>query len=125
MDNKEHSILALAFIGDAYYNLFVKKEIIAKQVKVNDMQKDAALYCSARFQAQAIKNLLEQNVLTEQEVDLFKRGRNAKSHGAPKNTDILTYKASTGFEAIWGYHYLNNNLDRLAQIWCYIKTYQE
>ncbi len=122
MITNEYSSLALAFIGDAQYNLHVKRWIIDRRVKVNDMQKDAAKYCSAKGQAKYIKYLLENNFLTDQEVEIYKRGRNTKTHQAPKNTDILTYKASTGFEALWGYWYLAGQTDRMEQTWEIVKT---
>ena len=122
---KDYSILSLAFIGDAYYNLVVKQYAIDVEVKPDNLQKVAAKYCSAKFQANAIKRLLEENFLTEEEEKLYKRGRNAKSHGAPKNTDILTYKTSTGFEAVWGYHYLNHNEERLMELWEKVRTFED
>ena len=120
-----YSPLALAFIGDAHYNLVVKKAAIEKEVKVNGMQNYAADYCSARRQARIAHHLLEQGIYTEEEAEIYKKGRNVKSHQAPKNTDILTYKASTGFEAVWGYWYLTGQQQRMEQIWNIIETIEE
>ena len=53
---------------------------------------------------------------------IFKKGRNAKSHNAPKNTDAVTYRISTGFEALWGYWYLSGKQQRMEQIWDIIET---
>ena len=64
-------------------------------------------------------------MISESELLIFKQARNQKSHNAPKNTDILTYKTSTGFEAVWGYWYLNDNQNRMDEVWEIIKTIQE
>ena len=55
-------------------------------------------------------------------MDIYKRGRNAKTNNVPKNTDVQTYHMSTGFEALWGYLYLSKNEERLGQLWDIIKT---
>jgi len=121
----KYSPLALAFIGDADYNLRAKRYIIDKEVKSDNMQKMAANFCSAKSQARYSKYLIDNSLLTEDELNIFKRGRNAKGHNAPKNTDIVTYKVSTGFEAVWGYWYLTNNTERMEQIWNIIETIEE
>ena len=68
----------------------------------------------------------DQHLLTEEEQEYFKRGRNAKSHTSAKNTSVMTYRISTGFEALFGYLYLSEQKDRLDEIaaWC-IKTVEE
>ena len=118
----QYSPLALAFIGDAHYNLTVKRRAVEKETRINGMQKYAADYCSARRQAQIAHRLLQEGLLTAEEEEIYKKGRNAKGHGAPKNTDILTYRSSTGFEAVWGYWYLTGQQQRMEQIWDLIET---
>lgn len=120
MQSDHYSIIALAFIGDAHYNLYVKRQIIDQTVKPNEMQKKVAALCSAKGQARMMKMLLEKEVLTMEEIAIYKRGRNAKTHHAPKNTDAVTYRVSTGFEALWGYWYLNEQQDRIETVWEYI-----
>ena len=122
---QQYKSLVLAFIGDASYNLYIKRKIIDSYIKVNDLQKQTAIYCSARFQAKLAKHLIENNMISESELLIFKQARNQKSHNAPKNTDILTYKTSTGFEAVWGYWYLNDDQNRMDEVWEIIKTIQE
>lgn len=122
---QQYKPLVLAFIGDASYNLFIKRKIIDLYVKVNDLQKQTAIFCSARFQAKLVKHLIDNGLLSDNELQIFKQARNQKSHNAPKNTDILTYKASTGFEAVWGYWYLNDDQGKMEEIWEIIKTIQE
>ena len=122
---QQYKPLVLAFISDASYNLYIKRKIIDSYIKVNDLQKQTAIYCSARFQAKLAKHLIENNMISESELLIFKQARNQKSHNAPKNTDILTYKTSTGFEAVWGYWYLNDDQNRMDEVWEIIKTIQE
>ena len=64
--------------------------------------------------------MLDQEVLTEKELDIYKRGRNAHSHTKAKNTDVITYKMSTGFEAVMGYLHMTEDLTRLEELitWC-------
>ncbi len=125
MNVNDYSPLTLAFIGDAHYNLVVKRYAIDQKVKSNDLQKIAAHYCSANAQAKYAAYLIDNQLLSEEEMTIYKRGRNAKSHNAPKNTDAVTYRVSTGFEALWGYWYLNDETDRMEQVWNIIKTLEE
>jgi len=85
-------------------------------VKPNLLQKEAVKYVSAKAQSQAVRQFLEQDLLTEEERDIVRRGRNAKSHTVPKNVDYYTYRQSTGFEALLGYHYLEGNFRRLEEL---------
>ena len=73
-------------------------------------------YVSAKGQANILNNLIDNNHLTEEELEIVKRGRNYKRSSHPKHTDIITYKYSTGFEALIGYLYLSNNQNRLTEI---------
>jgi ribonuclease-3 family protein len=84
------------------------------------LQTEAVKYVSAKNQSNYLRKLIDENVLSDAELDIVKRGRNYKRAGHPKNTDIQTYKMSTGFEALLGYLYLNNNLERLEEIINYI-----
>ena len=120
---KEYSSLVLAYIGDAHYALTVKRYLIDQEVKVDALQRAASRFVSARSQAAIMEHLLESNVLTEEETEIYKRGRNSKSHKAPRNTDAVTYHVSTGFEALWGWLYLEGRTERLEQIWDIIRTW--
>ncbi len=125
MDINKYSSLQLAFIGDAHYSLVVKRDIIDEKIKMNDLQKLASKYCSARFQAKAAIYLIDNNHFSEEELRIYKRARNQKSHAAPKNTDIVTYKTATGFEAVWGYWYLTSNTQKIEEIWKIIRKLGE
>jgi len=117
MDN----ILSLAYLGDSVYEVYIRKYLINKGItKVNNLQKEAVSFVSAKAQASFVTKMLEEDFLTKDEIDIFLRGRNHKSHSSPKNTDIITYKYSTGFEAIIGYLTIKNNNKRIEEIIEYI-----
>ena len=126
MEVNEVSSLALAFVGDAHYSMKVREYLVMNShEKTNKLQRLSTRYVSAKAQASIMSELLDRELLTEQEIDIYKRGRNAKSNSVPKNTDVQTYHISTGFEALWGYWYLNGELNRLEQIWNVIRTVVE
>ncbi len=84
------------------------------------MQHRATNYVSAKAQAALIGLMEEDAVLSEDEWNFFKRGRNAKSYTHAKNTDVVTYRISTGFEALFGYLFLSNQTERVDELaaWC-------
>ena len=117
MDINTINIVTLAYLGDAVYEIYIRESLIKKGLaKVEDLQKSAITYVSAKGQANILTNLLDNNILTEEEIEIVKRGRNYKRSSHPKHTDIITYKLSTGFEALIGYLYLSNNHQRLEEI---------
>ncbi|SCI47282.1 Mini-ribonuclease 3 [Romboutsia sp. 1001713B170207_170306_H8] len=110
------SPLVLAYLGDTVYESYVREYLIRKNInkKVNDLHKSAIKYVNAKAQATIIHEI--ENELSEDEMRIYKRGRNQKSHTSPKNADIIDYKHSTGFEALIGYLYLNEEISRLKYI---------
>ena len=111
------NIITLAYLGDAIYEVYIRETLIKKGIaKVEELTKEATTYVSAKGQANILKRLLDINYFTEEELDIIKRGRNYKRSSHPKHTDILTYKYSTGFEALIGYLYLSNKHERLNEI---------
>ena len=113
--------IALAFEGDAVYSLYIRRHLIFQgQTKPNQLHRLATRYVSAKAQAMLIEALLEGGLLTQEEEVIYKRGRNAHSHTKAKNTDIITYKMSTGFEAVLGYLHMTQQMARLEEIidWC-------
>lgn len=117
MDTRNINIITLAYMGDAVYEVYIRKALIEKNIAlVDDLQKVAVNYVSAKSQSKILNLLIDNGVLTLEEMDIVKRGRNYKRASHPKNTDILTYKNSTGFEALIGYLYLSNNKERLDEI---------
>ena len=109
--------LVLAYIGDAIFELEIRKRIVLTGVnKVNDLQKICTKYVSAKGQSSFIERMIECNILSEDEIDVYKRARNSHVKSHPANTDIVTYKRATGFEALFGYLYLNNKYDRILEL---------
>ncbi|HBE9935379.1 TPA: Mini-ribonuclease 3 [Clostridioides difficile] len=110
------SPLVLAYLGDTVYETYIREYLIRQntQRKVNDLHKLAIKYVKAKAQATIIHEI--EIELTEEESKIYKRGRNQKSNTSPKNADIIDYKHATGFEALVGYLYLNNEIERLQYI---------
>lgn len=122
----EYNSLVLAYIGDAIYEVLVRKYLIDKGfIKVNDLQKEALNYVSAKNQALFLKELLNNDFFTTYEIEIIKRARNTKTHSKPKNCDILTYKHTTALESVFGYLYMNNKYDRIKEIFDYIEKIKE
>ena len=107
--------LITAYLGDAVYELYVREYLIKKGLSnVNDLQKESLNYVSATSQKNILEDLINNNILTEEELDIVRKGRNAPSHKS-KTTDIVTYHKATGFECLIGYLYTNNK-ERLDEI---------
>ena len=118
----DKNVLTLAYLGDAIYELYIREYLIDKGiVKVDELQKQAIKYVSAKGQASYLTKLLDENLLTEDEKDIVFRARNHKGSRHPKNTDIITYKYATGFEALIGYLYLEKKLERIEEIMDFIR----
>lgn len=112
---KNYGPLVLAYIGDTVYDLFVRTRIIARGNRhVTDMHKEAVGYVKAHAQALSAHALEKE--LTEEEMRIYKWGRNAKSNTSPKNADIIDYRTATGFETLIGYLYLKEETDRLTKL---------
>lgn len=112
---REFSPLTLAFIGDGVYELYVRCHVAeAANAPAGKLHKEAVRFVKAQAQANAIKAIME--TLSEEELWVFKRGRNAKSATVPKNADVNDYRLATGFEALIGYLYLEGKTERLAEL---------
>lgn len=117
----EINVLTLAYLGDCVYELYIREYLISQGiVKVNDLQKEAIKYVSAKAQAKYLKKLIDNEILTKEELEIVYRGRNHKNNHKPKNTDIITYKNATGLEALIGYLKLNSRDERIDYIMNYI-----
>lgn len=115
MDPRTYSPLALAYIGDAVYELIVRTMVINHgSIQVNKMHKKSASLVNAGTQAEMIRLILEE--LTEEETAVYKRGRNAKSVTTAKHATVVDYRTATGFEALCGYLYLTSRLERLVTL---------
>lgn len=116
-DVKQLNALALAYMGDAVLEQKVREHLLlAGRVKPNTLHKEATKYVSAKAQAVVVHRMIEEGFLTEEELAVFRRGRNAKSGTVPKNTDVQTYRNSSGFEAVLGYLFLVKQIERANDI---------
>ncbi|MPW24749.1 Mini-ribonuclease 3 [Alkalibaculum sp. M08DMB] len=107
--------LTLAYIGDAVYEIYIRKYLIMNYTsKVNELNKKCVKFVRATAQCEAVISIMDQ--LDEEELKVVKRGRNASPKTVPKNTQLIDYKMSSGFEALLGYLYLTGNIERLEYI---------
>ncbi|MCI9080018.1 MAG: ribonuclease III [Lachnospiraceae bacterium] len=111
----QYSSLALAYIGDGVFDLIIRTIILdLGNGKVKDFHRMASNIVKAPSQARIIRSVFDE--LTEEEMAVYKRGRNAKSATSAKNSSITDYRIATGFEALTGYLYLENRLNRALEI---------
>lgn len=110
-----YSPLVLAYLGDCVYELVVRTFLVEQSnCPVRKLHKKATAYVKAKTQADLITAVLED--LTEEEKDVYRRGRNAKSHTVPKNASIGDYRKATGMEAVIGYLYLKKDMERALDL---------
>ncbi|MHC5375190.1 Mini-ribonuclease 3 [Enterococcus sp. LJL120] len=124
-DYQQLNGLALAYVGDAIYEIYIRDYLVEQgQTRPNKLHHMATNYVSAKAQAFLMEELLAADLLTEEEILFYKRGRNAKSHTTAKNADVMTYRISTGFEALMGYLHLTKQQERLEELidWCIEKV---
>ena len=114
-DIRAYSPLTLAYIGDAVYELVIRSVVVERANRsANDLHKMSVKYVKAEAQAKMIEALLE--VLSEDELAVYKRGRNAKSYTVAKNASMSDYRKATGFEALMGFLYLSGQTDRMLEL---------
>lgn len=116
-----HSLspLTLAFVGDSVYDLLVRQHLVTlanRPVKELNSMKVTLVNCKS--QAESMKAIIE--YLSEDELDVYKRGRNVKVNTASKHSSIADYHAATGLEALFGYLYLCGNTDRIKELFMLI-----
>lgn len=117
MDIRNINVIVLAYLGDTIYEDYIREYLIKTGINnVNDLQKESIKYVCATAQSKFLDHLIEINFFTEEEMDVIKRARNHKCNSHPKSCDIVTYKKATGFEALFGYLKLNNNIERIREI---------
>lgn len=109
---RQLSPITLAFIGDAVYTLFVREKIVFENdLSGNELNKRTSAVVKATAQAEFIRKIMP--LLTEEEVEIFKRARNTKKNTRAKSASVSDYNASTGFEAVIGYLYITGETDRI------------
>jgi ribonuclease-3 family protein len=117
IDAKQLNSLALAYMGDSVIEINVRKRLLSLgHIRPNQLHRTATTYVSAKAQAAYLHHVLKQDWLSEEEAGVVRRGRNAKSGTVPKNTSVSTYKYSTALEALFGYHYLQGNEQRVEEL---------
>lgn len=115
VDLREYSSLVLAYIGDDIYDLVIRTMLVKRQnCQVQKLHKRASALVKAQKQAEMIEKLMPH--LTEDEIRIYKRGRNAKSYSKAKNASTLDYRKATGFEALMGYLYLKKDMKRIIDL---------
>lgn len=114
-DIRTYSPLTLAYIGDAVYDLIIRTMVVEQANRpANALHRFTVKYVSANAQSQIVQGLMEE--LTEEEQAVFRRGRNAKPHTTAKNATVADYMRATGFEAVIGYLYLTDNMQRVLEL---------
>ena len=117
MKTIEKNVLVLAYLGDTVFENYVRKYLIEQNIaNVNELQKEAINYVSAKRQSLFVHALLEKNFFTEEEKEIIMRARNYKTTSHPKNCSIVDYKYATGLESLIGYLCLENQENRIKEI---------
>ena len=107
--------LALAFVGDCVYELYIRNSLISEPYKdVNELHRKSVFYVKAKAQAYILHALEPE--LSEEEQNFVRRGRNAHPHTVPKNADVIEYRLATAYETLLGYLYLSGNQQRLKAV---------
>lgn len=112
---KQYSPVVLAFIGDAVYSLYIREKLsVTTDYKTGELQKLTSQKVSAHGQSELLNYVLP--LLTEEETEIFKRGRNAKKATKSKNASVAEYNRSTGFEALLGFLYITGERERIDSL---------
>lgn len=126
MEIKEYNGTSLAYMGDAIMSVFVREMLLSQGYqKSKVMQQKSEAWVSAKAQSKFLEILENEQFFTEEEWSIVLRGRNTSPKSRAKNADVLTYRKATGLEAIFGYLYLQRNMERLYQLWERIKEIGE
>ena len=113
-DAMQYSPLALAFIGDSVYEQMVRlRLLLLANMPANKLHKLTVKRVCAEYQAQAVRKWIDEELLSDKELEVFKRGRNTSGITAPKHSTVSEYRIATGLECLFGYLYLTGRQDRL------------
>ena len=114
-DIRTYSPLTLAYIGDAVYDLVVRSILVNRgNTAVNNLHKRASAIVKAPSQAAIVASIMDD--LTDEEKDIYRRGRNSKPHTKAKNASTIEYLEATGLEAVVGFLYLKGDMDRALNL---------
>ena len=115
VDIRTYSPLTLAYIGDGIYDLVIRSVVVARgNTRAGELHKRTSQIVKAHTQAQMMEALLP--LLTEEEADIYRRGRNAKSPTMAKNATMSDYRKAAGFEALMGWLYVKDEFERLVEL---------
>ena len=111
VDIRTYSPLTLAYIGDGIFDVIIRSIVVGRgNTPVNQLHHKTSHVVKAHSQA------IMADVLTDTEKDIYRRGRNAKSHTMAKNATVTDYRSATGFEALMGYLYLTDQMERMMEV---------
>lgn len=114
-DVRAYSPLTLAYIGDAIYDLLIRTVVVERANRpVNDLHRITVKYVSAGAQARIAEALMDR--FTEEELSVYRRGKNSKPHTTAKNATAADYSKATGFEAVFGFLYLTGRMERALEL---------
>lgn len=115
VDIRTYSPLTLAYIGDGIFDVVIRSIVVGRgNTPVNQLHHKTSHIVKANSQAMMAEVLLDE--MTDTEKDIYRRGRNAKSHTMAKNATVMDYRSATGFEALMGYLYLTDAMDRILEL---------
>ncbi len=110
----EINSLNLAYVGDAVIELGVRRRLVTAGGKIGELNKKADAYVRAGYQSKVFDRMAP--ILTEEEADILRRGKNIRVNSVPKSATQLEYRKATAVEALFGYLYLKNELDRIEEL---------
>ena len=115
VDIRTYSPLTLAYIGDGIFDVVIRSIVVGRgNTPVNQLHHKTSHIVKAHSQAMMAEVLLDE--MTDTEKDIYRRGRNAKSHTMAKNATVMDYRSATGFEALMGYLYFTDEMDRILEL---------
>lgn len=114
-DINQLSPLTWAYVGDCIYELYIRTYLVnTTNLKPHKLHIESIKYVKAGAQAKALKEIMD--ILSEEEKNIVRRGRNTENHHIPKNSSVEEYAYSTAFEALIGYLYLTKNINRVKEV---------
>lgn len=123
-DAMQLNALQLAYLGDSVWELIIRYDLVIRGYNVHHMHRDCVNRVNARAQAQILRSV--QDILSDTEAEIVRRGRNAHAkHAVPRNQNPDDYAASTGFEALFGFLYLTGRNDRIRELMNHIREVNE
>ncbi len=115
VDIRTYSPLTLAYIGDGVYDLLIRTVVVGRgNMRTDELHRRTSRMVKAQTQAAMAEALLPE--LTDEEAEVYRRGRNAKSYTMAKNATMGDYRRATGFEALVGWLYLNDEMERVVEL---------